>query len=145
MNILSNLIGKFFFLGNSKYMPGTIGSFAGILLWVFFPEDLYARIIIIVITWIVGHYAINNILKGCDEQDPPSIVIDEVVGMWISCIFINNDLIMILVAFSLFRLFDIFKPSFIYHVQKIDGAWGIMLDDVLSGLLTSVIILFFSI
>ena len=81
------------------------------------------------------HYAINNILKGCDEQDPPSIVIDEVVGMWISCIFINNDLIMILVAFSLFRLFDIFKPFPIGLVDRnFKNAFGIIFDDILAGI-----------
>ena len=139
--MFSFLIGKFFFLGESKYMPGTIASFVGGLLWMVVPENFYLRIFIIICTWIIGHYAINNILKDSHESDPPSIVIDEVIGIWISCIFINDNLVMFLMAFILFRFFDIIKPSFIYHSQKINGAWGIILDDVLAGLLTSIILL----
>jgi phosphatidylglycerophosphatase A len=38
-------------------------------------------------------------------------------------------------AFILFRIFDIFKPSFIYRVQNLPGGWGIMMDDVLAGII----------
>ena len=145
MNLLSNLLGKFFFLGNFPYMPGTIASFFGLALWALCPSHIYVRIIIIFTTWFLGHHAIANILKNTNEKDPPSIVIDEVVGIWISCIFINDDILVFIIAFFLFRFFDIIKPSFIYHVQKIEGAWGIMLDDVLSGMLVSIIIMSLSI
>ena len=140
MNFFYNLIAKFFFIGNSKYMPGTIASFVGFIIWVFIPESYYIRIILIMLTWIIGHYAIDHILHNSYESDPPSIVIDEIVGVWISCFFVINDFLLLLVAFVLFRIFDIIKPSFIYHIQRVSGTWGVMLDDVLSGILTSIIV-----
>ena len=142
MVFTSNLISKFFFIGNSPYMPGTIASFIGLILWMLIPYNIYIRILIIICTWIIGHYSILAIIKIFKEVDPPSIVIDEVIGIWISCLFINDNMMLFCIAFMVFRYFDIMKPSFIYHAQNLKGSWGIMIDDVLAGTLTSILIIF---
>ena len=60
--------------------------------------------------------------------------------MGISLFMLPHNLDLYLIAFILFRFFDILKPSFIYQVQNLPGGWGIMLDDVLAGLFTLAII-----
>ena len=71
-----------------------------------------------------------------DDHDPSEVVIDEAVGMGISLFMLPHNFGLYLLAFVLFRIFDIFKPSFIYQIQELPGGWGIMLDDVLAGLFT---------
>ena len=71
-----------------------------------------------------------------DDHDPSEVVIDEAVGMGISLFMLPHSFGLYLLAFVLFRIFDIFKPSFIYQIQELPGGWGIMLDDVLAGLFT---------
>ena len=71
-----------------------------------------------------------------DDHDPSEVVIDEAVGMGISLFMLPYSFGLYLLAFVLFRIFDIFKPSFIYQIQELPGGWGIMLDDVLAGLFT---------
>ena len=71
-----------------------------------------------------------------DDHDPSEVVIDEAVGMGISLFMLPHSFGLYLLAFVLFRIFDIFKPSFIYQIQDLPGGWGIMVDDVLAGLFT---------
>jgi len=71
-----------------------------------------------------------------DDHDPSEVVIDEAVGMGISLFMLPHSFGLYLLAFILFRIFDIFKPSFIYQIQDLPGGWGIMVDDVLAGLFT---------
>ena len=117
MIFIGNLIGKFFFIGNSPYMPGTIASFFGLLLWMVIPYNLYIRLLIIICTWIIGHYCIQAIIKNHEEADPPSIVIDEVVGIWISCLFIHDNIVLSCLAFILFRYFIKDYYKFIIYMR----------------------------
>ena len=74
-----------------------------------------------------------------DDHDPSEVVIDEVVGMGISLFMLPHSPGLYLLAFILFRVFDILKPSFIYRIQNLSGGWGIMLDDVFAGIFTWII------
>ncbi len=74
--------------------------------------------------------------KYLNDHDPSEVVIDEAVGMGISLFMLPHSFGLYLLAFILFRIFDIFKPSFIYQSQDLPGGWGIMVDDVLAGLFT---------
>ena len=76
-----------------------------------------------------------------DDHDPSEVVIDEAVGMGISLFMLPHSFGLYLLAFVLFRIFDIFKPSFIYQIQDLPGGWGIMLDDVLAGLFTFALVI----
>ena len=69
------------------------------------------------------------------NSDPPEVVIDEVVGIWIALAGISTGNLHLAAAFLFFRLFDIWKPGPINRLQALPGGWGIMLDDVAAGLL----------
>jgi len=69
-------------------------------------------------------------------EDPSVVIIDEIVGMGISLVFLPKDWRLFVIAFILFRIFDIWKPLFIDNIQNVKGGLGIMLDDLLAGLYT---------
>ena len=77
-----------------------------------------------------------------DGKDPSYIVIDELIGMFIAILFIDeSSYLLYFSAFLLFRFFDILKPSFIDHSQHIKYGIGIIMDDILSGIFVLLIIL----
>ncbi|MBP1653776.1 MAG: phosphatidylglycerophosphatase [Bacteroidetes bacterium] len=66
--------------------------------------------------------------------DPSIVVIDEIVGMWISLLFLPASLPLSIAAFIAFRVFDVLKPEPARWLERIPGGWGIMLDDVAAGI-----------
>ena len=141
INNLSLLIITFFYIGKIRHAPGTFSSLATLLIWILFiPTDYFIRISITFLLTIIGFIFIKLSLPNFQEEDPQSIVIDEVVGMSVALIFIN-DLSMMIIAFLLFRMLDILKPSIIYYSQHFPGAYGILLDDILAGTITSMFLI----
>ena len=141
INNLSLLIITFFYIGKVRFAPGTFSSLATLLIWILFvPADYFIRISITFLLTIIGFIFIKLSLPNFQENDPQSIVIDEVIGMSVALIFIN-DLSIMIIAFLLFRMLDILKPSIIYYSQHLPGAYGILLDDILAGAITSMLLI----
>ena len=141
INNLSLLITTFFYIGKIRYAPGTFSSLATLFIWILFiPADYFIRISITFLLTIIGFIFIKLSLPNFQEEDPQSIVIDEVIGMSVALIFIN-DLSIMIIAFLLFRMLDILKPSIIYYSQHFPGAYGILLDDILAGAITSMLLI----
>ena len=119
-------------------MPGTFGSLAAAivfyLLWLAFGGA--ARWIVLALLPIVGAVAIR--LGGWAEDyfkavDPHQFVLDEVVGQWLTLLFVPlsaQPLPSIAAAFFLFRAFDVAKPFPIRRMERLPAGWGIVLDDV---------------
>lgn len=141
INNLSLLIITFFYIGMIRHAPGTFSSLVTLLIWILFiPGDYFIRISITFLLTIIGFIFIKLSLPNFKENDPQSIVIDEVIGMSVALIFIN-DLSIMIIAFFLFRMLDILKPSIIYYSQYLPGAYGILLDDILAGAITSMLLI----
>ncbi len=139
-NRISQLISTFFYLGKVKYAPGTIASLVTLFIWyIFMPEDILFRLLFFFCISIIGFFSIKNSLICYNDEDPQEIVIDEVIGMSLPLLFLT-DLVIMSIAFILFRVFDIFKPSIIYYSQFYDGAFGIILDDLLAGLCVIIVL-----
>jgi phosphatidylglycerophosphatase A len=68
-----------------------------------------------------------------ETPDPSIVVIDEIVGIWITLMFVPKTWVAVLIAFIAFRVFDILKPPPARNVEQIPNGWGIMLDDVIAG------------
>jgi len=146
MNV-NRLFITFFGTGLSPKAPGTVGSFAalllGLLILEFFPmETLFMLTLAIT---VIGIFEINKYEKETGSHDDKSIVIDEVVGMWIALMFAIATAktmhyayaqeIAIVGSFLAFRLFDIWKPSTIGTIdRKVQGGLGVMGDDILAGI-----------
>tara|TARA_Y100000996_G_scaffold252680_1_gene198778 strand:+ start:97 stop:537 length:441 start_codon:yes stop_codon:yes gene_type:complete len=136
------LFNSFFFAGKSPVAPGTIGSFFALLFWLLFLPSYELRILFIVLFTLVSYFTISSEISSSNIKDPQHIVIDEVLGMWIALLFIHpNNFINIILAFVIFRLLDIFKPSVINRVENLEGAAGILLDDIVCGFITSILLI----
>ena len=133
-------VATFFYLGKLPFAPGSWGSFGALLLWLLFPVTFSFHLSALIILFVLGVYSSNKIAKHLGDDDPSEVVIDEVVGMGISLFMLPHSLGLYILAFFLFRIIDIFKPLFISRIQDLPGGWGIMLDDVLAGLLTCAIV-----
>ena len=134
--IIWQFVATFFYLGKLPFAPGSWGSLGALLLWLLLPVTFSVHLSIIIILFILGVYSSSWMAKYLDDQDPSEVVIDEVVGMGISLFMLPHNFWLYLLSFFLFRVIDILKPSFIYRIQNLSGGWGIMLDDVLAGLVT---------
>ncbi len=137
---LWRFVATFFYLGKIPVVPGSCGSLGALVLWLFLPITVSVHLSVILILFVLGVYSSHKVAKYLKVHDPSEIVIDEAVGMGISLFMLPHSLGLYLMAFLLFRFFDILKPSFIYQVQNLPGGWGIMLDDVLAGLFTLAIV-----
>ena len=134
--IIWRFVATFFYLGKLPFAPGSWGSLGALLLWLLLPVTFSVHLSVIIILFVLGVYSSSRMAKYLDDHDPSEVVIDEVVGMGISLFMLPHSPGLYLLAFILFRVFDILKPSFIYRIQNLPGGWGIMLDDVLAGLIT---------
>ena len=141
LNKPSHLLATFFGIGLLKPAPGTWGSLIAALLWYFLdflhPYTYVILPAVILCAWLVCIKADQD----SESQDNSFIVIDEVAGMLLALSLIHHEAILYFYAFLLFRLFDVFKPWPISWVDKnVKGGLGILLDDLIAGLLAGGII-----
>ncbi len=124
--------------------PGTWGAaLAALLAWpltILTPQlvPLELTVLIIGFAWI-GALG-SNVLAEEWGDDPSQTVIDEMVGMWIAVLGLPLQWPYWLAGFFLFRVFDIIKPFGIRRLEKIEGGWGVMLDDVMAGVYSNVLL-----
>jgi len=88
----------------------------------------------------IGAWASELYAARVQTFDPNECVVDELAGQWIACAFAPVSLAGYLLAFVLFRLFDIWKPWPIRHVERLHGGIGIMADDVVAALIAGAIL-----
>ncbi len=121
--------------GLAPRLPGTVGSLVGLLLFLAvrdLPQPAYLGIVAAVV--IVGIVAAHRSARLLKDKDPSCIVIDEIAGMLLALCWLPAGWAWPLVAFVLFRGFDIFKPWPVSLAdQRVPGGFGIMLDDLLAG------------
>lgn len=133
--------------GLAPKAPGTFGSLACLALWYFFSlggllHSLNIQIIVALVVSIIGILASALFVKSLseDDKDPQMIVIDEWAGLLISLIgCVELYPFAAIVAFTLFRAFDILKPGPVGWAEDLPGAWGIMMDDIVAGFLALLI------
>lgn len=145
------LIASFFGAGYLRPAPGTWGSLAalpvgyGILL----AGGFWLLVAATVLAFGLGMIATQRVIAGQDDHDPSWVVIDEVVGQWIALFPVGYGAAMMgielwqlypgwISAFVLFRLFDIWKPWLVGWADRMGGALGVMLDDVIAGVFAAI-------
>ena len=124
------------FLGFIPWAPGTFGSLAGIVLYLFASRfGLFVNALIIMLAAIPAVLAAHRSGMLYGQTDASHIVIDEAMGMAVSLFSIRPDPAVMTAAFLLFRLFDIWKPFPIrYAEKKVPGGLGVVADDILAGI-----------
>lgn len=130
------------YLGYSPIMPGTVASMmTSVWVW-FFPWSSLVWSMLAVGLFFIGWHAADRYALYCADDDPSCIVIDEVVGMIIALLWVPRVIEMYIIAFLLFRLYDITKLFPINYVERrVQGGLGIMLDDVAAGIIARGVII----
>ncbi len=138
---IAELFGTVFYIGKLPLAPGTWGSIAALIAWyILKPYWIDPLFLLITGVFFFLGIAITHVLvEFWKEKDPKSIVIDEWVGMWIALYLVPHNIGWAITSFILFRLFDIFKPGPIKVMDEMDGAIGVMLDDVVAGILACLV------
>ena len=145
-----------FGVGNIKYAPGTIASFITCMFYCYLFSQKAGIFLILFFYIFLIISSINLIDKFSNKfkkKDPREIVIDEFIGQSVPLLFFymltsfaEKDVFYFLafISFILFRFFDIFKPYPISLVdKKMKNGLGVVLDDILAGLFTLIVILLF--
>ena len=147
---MSHLIATFFYIGHLRPAPGTWGSLAALLLGYVIVQTagVFGLCMGIMITCIMGWWATAAQTKGKDDHDPSEIVIDEVAGQWIAILPIamwphayEISIWYWFLAFAGFRMFDILKPGLVGWADRQVSPIGVMLDDIIAGLMTAAAII----
>ncbi len=122
--------------GLAKKAPGTFGSLVGLpLFWLISGQPSTMQLAMIALLFVVGIYFCNVAGKNLGVADHGSIVWDEIVAMLLVLVFTPLSAMFWLIAFLLFRLFDIWKPFPIRQFDaKLKNGFGVMFDDLLAAI-----------
>ncbi len=126
----------------SGYIPFASGTFSSLVAFAFYWIPGFEKpsllIPLIVLFSIIG-ILIGSRFEKTYGKDPSQCTIDETVGMWISLLFLPKQIIITIIAFLLWRLLDIIKPFPARQSEKLSGGFGIVADDIISAIYTSII------
>lgn len=142
MSSLAKIIATFLGIGYAPIAPGTAASLVTVLLYKFFLCKLSwpAMLVIMLLVYVIGVWAASKYSREKRLEDPRTVVIDEVLGQLLALFLLNPTWPLMLAAFLLFRIFDVIKPLFISRAERFSSGWGIMLDDIIAGLYSSILI-----
>jgi phosphatidylglycerophosphatase A len=138
------ILTTWFGVGFSPWAPGTFGSLASLPFAFLIMEmsGLYGIAIAAAIIFVIGAYAVDNYVLQTGKEDPGEAVIDEVAGQFLPLLVAPYSIEGWIIAFILFRVFDIWKPWPCNWIdKKISGGLGVMLDDVAAGTYAGLVII----
>ena len=128
------------YCGYFPFAPGTIGSLAGLAVYVlvWWSQSIVFEVALIVVLFAAGVWAGTTAERYFGGIDPGQIVIDEVVGMLITLAFIPVGVSGAVAGFVLFRIFDVIKPYPAGRLERLHGGLGVMADDAMAAVYANV-------
>jgi len=121
--------------------PGTVGSLLTLVALWLIPFNQPALLATLIAVTALGMWAGSRVERVLGTKDPGVIVIDEVAGMLLSVLTLPRTIPVLLTAFVLFRLFDIWKPFPARESQLLTGGLGVMLDDLIAGVYALILVM----
>ncbi|WP_286265556.1 phosphatidylglycerophosphatase A family protein [Thalassotalea atypica] len=123
--------------GLAPKAPGTFGTLAAIPVYLLMTGlSPFVYLLLTLVMAVVGIYICGYCAKAVNEHDHPAIVWDEIVGFLITMYLVPVSVLNIVLGFALFRFFDIVKPWPISYLDRyVKGGFGIMIDDVIAGIM----------
>lgn len=125
------------FLGCSPLIPGTVGTLGGVALaWALAGTGQYLlwSLVASAVIYVVGRSLGEWSEAYAGKKDPGIFVLDEVIGYLVTLMWVSGpSLLALVVAFFVFRFFDIVKPPPGRRLEALGGGDGILLDDVAAG------------
>jgi phosphatidylglycerophosphatase A len=134
LDVAARVVATGFGTGYSAFAPGTVGSALGVLL--FWPMARAAwpwQAGAAAVLFVVGSLAAQKVARAENRKDPGIVVVDEVVGQWVTLTALPFTPLTAGLGFLLFRVMDIVKPWPARDLESVPGGWGIMADDVAAG------------
>ncbi len=128
--------------GFSKFAPGTVGTLVAIPFSLFFNYNLNSTFYFFLILFLIiySSFICYEIQNFYNETDPSWIVLDEIIGFFIATFTVKITFLNYLLAFLIFRFFDIIKPLGIKKIEeKLNCGFDVILDDCLAGVYTLII------
>ena len=119
--------------------PATFSCFLSIAIWYFLIPLRVAYVILAIALFVAGIIVSNDLAKEWGK-DPRRIVVDEYASLLLPLFFTPVRILPLVVTFLLFRIFDIVKPPPVRNAERMSGGWGIMMDDLLAAVYTTVVI-----
>ena len=141
ISVIYKIIATLGGIGYIPVAPGTAGTLVAALAYYLLPDKLFTNAVIMIpillLITLISVFITGKAEKGMSKDDS-RIVLDEFVGFFFAVFFLPVNLVLLIIAFILFRILDILKPVPVNLVQKFKGGWGIMADDIVAGILTNV-------
>jgi len=128
-----------FFTGYFPFAPATVTSLFTLIPAYFLSRNPLIAAVVIIGLFFLGVWLADDLEKVWGK-DPARVTIDEIVGTLLTFFLIPVSFLGIGVGFVLWRGFDIIKLPFINRVQNVRGGWGVMLDDLLSGICANLVL-----
>ncbi len=133
--VLFKALATLFYTGYFPVAPGTVGTVVALIVYLLLPGELIESswFFLIPLLMVIPSVYVCSKAEEDMERDDGRIVLDEFVGYFISIVFLPKTVLIALLGFVLFRLFDILKPSPAAELQSLQRGWGIVFDDVMAG------------
>jgi phosphatidylglycerophosphatase A len=139
---ISEQVATLFGIGRAPAAPGTVASLAALpLAWAikYFTDDWILLLLTVAVSFAAVR-ACDIYAREAGVTDPSECVIDELAGQWVACLLAPLSLTGFGLAFLLFRAFDIAKPWPIERFERAPGGLGIVLDDIVAGILACALV-----
>ncbi len=138
-DIFLRVVATGFGLGKSPVAPGTVGSLSAIPFIYMFGNSFFEKLLFLIMFIPIGVLASQYVIDITQNPDPDEVVVDELVGYFITMMFVPHTFLWMVLGFIVFRLLDITKPFGIRKLETPDGV-GVMLDDIAAGFLGAVLL-----
>ena len=143
MERLHRLISTCLGIGYTPKGGGTVAAIVCCIAWYLAGaggnESVFIEVSVTVVILVLGTWSAEKV-EAQWGKDSSKVVIDEVAGMCLTLLFIPVRWQYVLIGLVLFRFFDIAKPLYIRRMEKLNGGWGVMLDDVLAGVYSNIVL-----
>lgn len=140
---LAEIISTIFYIGYFPIASGTLGSAIGVIIYYLVKDNYAVYLLTAVLLFVIGFFS-SHIYEGFSQKkDPHEVIIDETASVFIAYLFIPFSFKTLIIGFLLYRLFDIIKPPPARKLENLPGGFGIMLDDLIAGLYTNIILRIF--
>ncbi len=139
------VLATWFGCGYFRWAPGTIGSIAAILIagvaHACFGAGRWTLLAMIIVLLGPGIWSATVTERAAKTHDPGMVVIDEVLGQWVTLLGAAAlGWKVFVVAFVLFRIFDIWKPFPVRNFERLPEGFGIVTDDLAAGIYGALIL-----
>lgn len=131
---------SFFGAGFFPFAQGTFTSLIICFIYFFVPLEIPIELVLLFVLISVSFIFVPKVNQIWNQKDPSYVVIDEVIGMMITFLFLPKTILTLILGFVLFRFFDVLKIPPVNFFDKMQSPYGIILDDIIAGIMANILL-----